>query len=514
MVVCWWILLAVVLLTGRWPLIWLPHELYPDESQMIAGAITLRHDPVFWRSVDGGTAGPLDYYALLPATFFPGAAAYAMARLTAALLFWGTLVALGEAVALATNRTAARVAVLPALAFATLTTSPEFVHYSTELVPSFLLALAALLIVHQTSRPARAKLVVAAFVLGAVPFAKLQAGPIAAGVGLLLVAGEVAAGRARNVSLMLAAALLPTLLITLVLTLAGQMEHMLIPYFLQNLLYAGTGRLPTGQVIRSLAEQSATNGYHALWLFGSAVFCAGAALQARRTRGRLRLQSLAALGLLGLTAFCILSPARPYHHYLNLLTPPVVLLTGLALGVALNVTSGTGNRSRSSLVLGLFLVCALLPQLVLRFSGRPDPFEYYNSVVSAPREDHHRLVATIRELTPPGGSLGIWGWRSSLYVETGLPQATRLAHTEALLVAGPWQKFYLRRYFEDLQARAPAVFADAAGPGNFRFTDRATTGHEIYPLLRDWLSENYRYVADLDGVRIYARRDRPSVGQE
>src|SRR3954466_15833933 len=62
----WWALAAAVLICFRWPMLWVRHELNVDESQLIAGAITLRHDPVFWRSVDGGTAGPIDFYPLLP----------------------------------------------------------------------------------------------------------------------------------------------------------------------------------------------------------------------------------------------------------------------------------------------------------------------------------------------------------------------------------------------------------------------------------------------------------------
>src|SRR5882724_7824274 len=54
------LLLLVCLLAWRWPPLLYNQELNPDEAQLIAGAVTLAHDPVFWRSVDGGTAGPLD----------------------------------------------------------------------------------------------------------------------------------------------------------------------------------------------------------------------------------------------------------------------------------------------------------------------------------------------------------------------------------------------------------------------------------------------------------------------
>jgi hypothetical protein len=502
----WWLLLLGVLVVFRWPLIVLPHELYPDESQLLAGALTLRHDPVFWRSVDGSTAGPLDYYALLPASFFPGTAGYAAARLTAVLLIWGLLVAAGETLALVTDRRVARIAVLPALAFESLTTSPEFVHYSTELVPGFLLALAVFVSVRQGVQASRGNLWTAALLLGAIPFAKLQAAPIAAALGLGLVIFETAAGRPRHAVLLTGAALLPTLLVAALVTATGQAEHLIIPYFLQNSHYTQIGRLPFGQLIQQFWAQSTTNGHHALWLAGSAVFCTGAVIFARPGPDPLRRHGLAVAALLVVTVGCILAPGHPYHHYLNFLTLPVTLLTGCALALVLAVRARGPNPGPARPV-GVFLACTLLPLLVLRAAPRPDPFEYYNTTVTARGPAHRELVARIKNLSSPGESLGLWGWRSSLYVETGRRQANREAHTVFQWLRGPWQSYFLRRYYGDLVAAAPPVFVDAAGPGNFWF-DKRGMGHEVFPQLREWVGTHYRLVGEWDGVRLYARLDR------
>ena len=50
------------LLAWRWPFLLQASEYNPDESQLLAGALTLTRDPVFWRSVDGTTSGPLNFY--------------------------------------------------------------------------------------------------------------------------------------------------------------------------------------------------------------------------------------------------------------------------------------------------------------------------------------------------------------------------------------------------------------------------------------------------------------------
>jgi len=52
--------LLLALIAFRWPVLLHNRQLGdPDESQLIAGALTLQHDPRFWESVDGTTHGPL-----------------------------------------------------------------------------------------------------------------------------------------------------------------------------------------------------------------------------------------------------------------------------------------------------------------------------------------------------------------------------------------------------------------------------------------------------------------------
>jgi len=504
----WWLLLLGVLLAFRWPVLWLPHELYPDEGQMLAAALTLRFDPLYWRAVDVGTAGPLDSYALLPAAFFPGMTAYAAARITGTLLVWGTLAFAGEALVLATRSPRARLAALPALLFCAFTTSPECLHYSTELAPGFLLAGAVFFLARQLAQPIRANLWAAGLLLGAVPWAKLQAGPLAAAIGLALVALEWQTGRRQNLPLLVIAGLAPTLLVFLVLTVSGQTEHMITPYLVQNLFYTGTGRQPLGLVTRQQWDQAVTNGYQALWLGGSAAFNLLALV--RRDVGTDKKLLAGGAGLLALTVLCILAPGRPYAHYLNLLLLPVTLLLGLALAAWFSVPQNTDARAfRWQLLLPFALLVG--PLLVLRLSPRTDPYLYYNTVASAPRSGNAALVARIRAFTSPGEALGLWGWRSSLYLETGLRQATREGTSLCQIITGPAQIYYLHRYFESLNANPPPVFVDAAGPGNYYF-DRRSLGHEVFPRLRDWIAANYTLVADLDGTRLYVRNDRVKPG--
>lgn len=504
----WWLLLGASLLCFRLPVIGLPYEIHPDESQLLAGAITLRHDPLFWRAIDGGTAGPLDYFAVLPAAYFPGVSAYVAARVIATVLVWGTLVAAAEAVVLLTACSRVRLAALPALLFAAFTSSPEFLPYSTEQVPALLVILAVYTMTRQELRPRPVNLWLTGLLLGAVPWAKLQAVPLAACLGLFLAGREFIAGRRRETLLLVVGAALPTVVALLVVAIFDQTEHLVVPYFLQNLLYTQTGRQSLRTVLAQFGDQAVTNGYLAAWLAGSLAFVLPLLPWLRSAPGRIQRLAAGFAALLALASACALAPGRPYSHYLHFLAGPLTLLCGVLLAAGWSGAPPSPGRDRR--MLGWFALCLMVPLLALRLSSRPDPYAYYNHVLSQPGPAHQALAAQVRTLTQPGEALGVWGWRSSLYVETGLIQATRQAHTESLLIAGPSQSYYLRTYAEKLAAAPPPVFVDAVGPGNFRFEDRAVA-HELMPFLRQWIAEHYILVSDQDGCRFYVRRDRPSA---
>ena len=499
----WWLLVGAVLLIFRWPMLWVRHELNVDESQLIAGALTLRHDSVFWRSVDGSTAGPFDFYPLLVAAWTQGAASYAIARLLALACAWATVIFTAETLALMAGATMARVVALPALAFYAFTREPDFAHYSTEAVPVLLLAAAGYATVRQATTPSRANPWIVGLLLGAVPWAKLQGAPLAAVLGAFAVAQEISAARTRAVSALVIGAVLPSLAVAFVTVVTGQTEHALTAYFANAFAYvAATG--PTfGEVAVLDWNNAVKEGQLALWLTGGIGFMLLAPVLAAESSVLLRRWCLAVAGLLVAAVVCVLIPRRPFCHYLLLVIWPFALATGAGLALAAHRTATAVSR-RTLAIIGLFLVFTVLPQIADHVFGE-DSFAGANA--ARPRAETQKLIGTLRDLTRPGDSLAVWGWRSSLYVEAGLRQATRQAHSEAQLFSSPRQPFFLNTYYDDITAANPPVFADAVGPHGFKFTDRAQA-HEVFPPLRKWIAAHYTLVADLDGTRLYLRNDR------
>ena len=144
------IILFLFLFAWRWPFLLVANEFNPDESQLIAGAITLSHDPIFWRSVDGTTSGPLNFYVLLPLHWLGLPLDYFTARLTGLLLIGGALFACHRALANAFGRAPAWLSILPATAFFATVTHTDLIHFSTEHLPLFLMGLCFWLL---TQRP-------------------------------------------------------------------------------------------------------------------------------------------------------------------------------------------------------------------------------------------------------------------------------------------------------------------------------------------------------------------------
>ena len=136
----------------RLPVIVFNRELNPDESQMLSHAITLFQDPVYWRSVDGTTIGPLDNYLLVIPKLvgFPDRlhlrqvyGTYLCRRCVAFSVFhikklvWEQLLP-GQHL-------------LVPLIFLAFTQEIDFVHYSSEQLPVFLLALCLWLLSRMTA---------------------------------------------------------------------------------------------------------------------------------------------------------------------------------------------------------------------------------------------------------------------------------------------------------------------------------------------------------------------------
>jgi hypothetical protein len=425
------------------------------------------------------------------------------------------------------NARIAGLLVLPLFAMHAFTQAWSFVAYCSEHVPGALLAVGCWALFSawrskENETPDLARLFAAGVLIGAIPFAKLQAAPIAAvafaaGLWFLATSG-FANGKLRGFAAFVGgAAIVPLLIVAMVLTF-GVWSDFFQCYLVENLRYTSGNQFPPDRSFSwseapSMFYQmgSAVAGFNEFEVWTVLFAIVGLFFIAHFARWPRRCVVTAA-ALLAAAAVAAMARGRPYLHYLQLTIFPAGLLGGAVAGALLSnpahaaSLSAPSIRLKRAIILCAFLICGLGPQIWWRVR-EPQPFLGFLTATSGDLVRSEVSREILRHANP-GESLGIWGWMPTLWVETDLRQATRDGQTSRQIEPHPRRDYYRVRFLQDLVRAQPLVFVDAVGHGNFVYEDRAQCGHETFSDLRDYLEQNYHLVVDLDGARIYVRNDR------
>jgi hypothetical protein len=509
----WSLVILGVLIAGRWPTWFVTRQFNQDESAFISGAITLRHDLVFWRSVDGGTVGPFIFYALLPAGWIHGIDDYFSARLTALALIAIALIFAHQTLALVFGRQVARMTGFAAVCLEAFTLHDDLLHYSSELVPISLLALAFYLFARRFATNADWKWnAVGGLALGAVPFAKLQVAPLAALLGMGWLASEFLWWRGsnridrRNSLIALGGgAVTPLAICIIFLTTFGLWHYALSSYLLNNVAYIGAAYLGIGNSLMQVWwSADSENSLVPQWIAGSLLWLLLSLPLARAANRPDRFITGSTVLFCVTSLLCVLVPRRPFLHYWQLVVVPSTLVLGATTGLMVQALAQQRSIIRCS-VLCAALLCSTGGLLFVR-AGLPHP--YLGRLVYFQTYPQGAVARKLVKYAHRGEALGAWGWMNNVYVESGLRRAFRMADSPFVIWPGPYNSYYRRTYLADLQRSIPPVFVDAVGPGNFTFQNRRLAHDAIFPELAAYIRAHYTLVADLQGSRIYVRNDR------
>lgn len=505
------LLIGCLLAAWRWPMLFDPSSFNPDEGQLVAGAQTLARDPVFWRSVDGGTAGPLVFYALLAAKLVGAPISFLTARIISLFLLGGTLALTYATLRRFLPAAPARLALLPAALFFAIATQGDFIHYSTEQLPLLLLAVGTMVLVGAQKELSAChwRLLVGGLLLGLLPWAKLQAIPpggfvaLWALVGLTTTTALSVPDRIRRGSLFVGAGLAPTVLALLLVRTSDVWPVFLQSYLLQNVNYvAAVSNLGAiAQIFfATLAQTWHYPAFFVVTLLTAAIGCG-----CFRRRDRPWPRKLFLLGGVLVTAsvIAVIAPRRPFAHYLLFTVPPLTLWCGAGLGT-IWLRLERNPRRHLFMAAGIVWLAGLL--LTVRFS-QPPP-----ATLASLQDFHERPLTAagtvIRAFARKGDTLAVWGWMCDLNVETGLSQATRLGNSFLCIETGPQKGYYRQLYLADLIRNQPSVFVDAVGPIASFFQDRRAQAHDRIPEFAAYVRDHFVELIDLDYARVYVRRDR------
>lgn len=509
------ILLVATLFAGRWPMMVQRYELNPDESQIIAGAVTLMADAMPWRSVDGMTTGPLCDYWLACAGWI-GPLDFLVARLWAVVTFGCGLVLTYLTLRRLVAEMTARWAMLPPVLFAAFTTHHDYTHYSSEHLPCLLIAASVYTLVRMMQSGNRGSRVgwgaVAGLLLGTQPWAKLQMVPVAFSLG---VAGILwwmlrRSGRPRDrlagMAGMLAGSLIPSGFFLFVISINGLREEFFSRYIGHVWDYAASRPESPLQLLLHFGRFAGPNSGMASFAAGVLVWAVLGLAWYFRKRGRLIFSGPAVVIFVYAASSivtCLIS-GRFNTHYLLLLVLPLALLSGWILGMLDEIAQPTPARARRSpgnlLPYALFSAILVLPPLVRRpFIPQPE------MPVPLPHRDD-AVSFKINQIAFPNDRLTTWGWMAEYNVRTHLAQGTRDAISVNLMEKSPRQQRMIRDYIADLERNRTRFFVDAVAPGSFAFSTPEWR-HEHFPIVREYIATHYRLLDDHDGIRIFVRSE-------
>ena len=533
--------MIATLFVCRWPVIASYDVLGFDESNLLSGAITLKYDPIFWRTVQSTTSGPLNVYPLMLPALLGMPLDYAAARIIDAAIMAICLVLLFKTFRLLTDDAVARLAVLPAWCFFATATSQDFVQYTSEAVPMLIQTLAVFLTIRWLVRPDASwrLLWVVGLLLGMLPFAKVQAVPagiaLAVCISLTVVIRRRESGSVRillgRLGAFVLCGVLPSLFVLAFVAVNGLTSRFLHAFVRFNLSFAAANRSPFLSSIRSGATACFTIPEFSDLSQGLCIGAAAVVAVALGAVPRLTAQAgrslrnhwpLAAVLCAPLAASFLAITARAglgtqwyfFHYVLFLVVPLTLAVMKLAdwIGARIVIQGGaalrwSGLRHLATLIVAAVPVGLMAPRLTETTKVLTSPQDYL-------RERRDASALLISKLARPGDALVVWGWRADLYVQTQLRQGVSFATIErevGIPGVDAETAYFRAQFIQDIQQAQPIVIVDSTGPSDSTYHDRRIAGHEVFPEFADFVQRNCTSLGESQGYRIYVRNPAPPL---
>jgi hypothetical protein len=513
---CLYILLALVFIAwARWDSMLYPLPLNPDEVQAAANAMRIKAYGISWDAVDGNTAGPLNSLILGWPLFFGGDVTVSTVRLTALALLIVIFIFNYLSLKTVSGIFFAMVFSAPLALFYGITRNPDFLHYSSELLPLALLVGATYITLKIATRQtlnhaSLFQVILLGLAVGAVPFAKLQATPIAFCIGvysLFLLLRFPKQERKTLATGYLAGLVIPALVLLAPLVATGNFHHFYYSYVMWGLVYVKSPLSALG--LQSLVATDPV--FKSLIYFSLTVcmaFLATHLFFVRKIKSSGFMAVYAAV-LLCAAVFAIIRPGNSFPHYLMFL-PPFVLLFASTLGSTRRIDKF--HKVINGLICTIALFLFIVPAFI---NGLDDEsFHFYAYTASQKNAFHWTHPDLLTWLLPESTDrLFVWGRMPQWYIWSGLTPATRESITYNQAMETTLTKYFRGRLIEDFKRSTPAFVIDAVAGKRFNVDDVETHGISSFPELSSIVARDYVRLGHVDRrnsscPKMYARKDR------
>ncbi|MBE9465737.1 hypothetical protein ACFP1I_26155 [Dyadobacter subterraneus] len=506
------ILSILLLVFMRMPVLVFNREINADESQMLSHAITLYEDPVYWRSVDGTTIGPLDNYLLVVPKLFGFQINYTSGRVMGLLCTIGALLFVFLAMRNWFGETLSRIAIVTPVIFLAFTQETDFVHYSSEQLPVFLLATIIWLLskITESKSLSSASTFTLGLVAGMMPFAKLQSVPQA--MVIVLAAIWICyhffqkTKQIKPLLFLLSGGLAFPVLLFIWAAANHVFGDFIDFYLLGNAIYAGENNwlsIPV-QMFNLITLSPDFKIYSLVLIVPIILGIVYAFLPNSRKKSQTQFVLPATLILSVLAGiYAATKSGNTFIHYLNFCIYPWILLAAY----------GTSKRYNWFTVFSVLLLFWFVGNDAINYR-REHRLNSFESIGGANKLAENPVVKELKKFTKPGDYMTVWGWQCQYYVEAQLAQGTAENHSERSIFKHPLQEKYLSRYLSDLNRTKPVVILDAVGKNSLWVQDKKTQGIENFPALANFVHQHYTLVSDKNDIKLFVRKDRLTTQQQ
>jgi hypothetical protein len=513
---CLYIVLALVFIAwARWDSMLYPLPLNPDEVQAAANALRIKAYGISWDAVDGNTAGPLNSLILGWPFLFGGDVTLSTVRLTALVLLIIIFIFTYLSLKTVSGIFFAMVFSVPLALFYGLTRNPDFLHYTSELLPLSLLVGATYITLKIATRKtlnhtSLFQVILLGLAVGAVPFAKLQATPIAFCVGvysLFLLLRFPKQERKTLTMGYLAGMVIPALVLLVPLVATGNFHHFYYSYVAWGFVYIKSP-LSVSELRSLVATDPAFKSLIYFSLTLCIAFLATHLFFIRKIR-RSGFMIVYAAVLLCAVVFAIIRPGNSFPHYLMFL-PPFVLLFASSLGSTRYIDKF--HKVINGLISTVVLFLVIVP---VSINGLEDEsFHFYAYQTSQKNVFHWTHPDLFTWLSPKSTDrLFVWGRMPQWYIWTGLTPATRESITYNQNLRTTLKKYFRGRLIDDFERSTPDFVIDAVAGKSFNFDDIETHGISSFPEFSSIIARDFVLLGDVDRQnsacpKMYVRKDR------
>ncbi|RCR66591.1 hypothetical protein [Larkinella punicea] len=507
---------SILFIIKKLPFILYNGQINPDESQMLTQAITLEFDPIFWRSVDGTTSGPINSYIILLLKYIGLPFNYLTLHATATGLVIFSLFITYLTLKLFYTTKVSFLSITIIYSFFFFTNHNDFNHYNSELPSFFLITLIIYILayIYRTKIVSIYLYILLSIICCLIPFAKLQGGPLAIlyllyGFFIILktklnkkdkIAAFLGLGSGMAI---VGGSLLVYLLYNNIL------YDFYIMYIKTNLSHYNTGD-PFSLFIKLIFKSSYDYLFFliystAVWLFFFIIINNKHSLYIIYKDNVFIFLSINIV----LSYLIVTRTGYTFEHYLFYTLFPITLLTSYMLSHIFEYSDIKKYTFPIVSIMMAVLFIGLVTVYTFKYNRKNQNFKRFE-----PAQHEINVIKLINYYTKPTDCLVVWGWNLTYHTLTGLRQGTRENHSIRCMTTNslgaihdPYLiEYYCRQYVNDIKRNRPAVFIDEVRMNSI-FEDPNLVAHQTIPNLKNIISTNYTLIDQQAGVLVYVRKD-------